>query len=279
MIIRELSAGVVVATFALCCASFANAQDVAVSRVAEQIQYRVVDQFPRDARLFTQGLEWHDGRFIESSGGYGVSVIAETNPATGALLRAKILPREVFAEGLTRWHDRIVQLTWREGLAFIFDLDLQLIGSWRYTGEGWGLTHDEHHFIMSDGSARLSFRRRDDFTVARTVTVTDGGQPVTQLNELEYAHGHVFANLWHSDRIAMIDPKDGKVRAWLDLSALRDRFDKPAGWNAAEHVLNGIAYHPDSGHFYVTGKCWPRLFELQLDLPLQQPPMRAESHQ
>src|SRR5262249_49768482 len=159
-----------------------------------------------------------------------------------------------FAEGLALAGDRVVQLTWQSGLAFVYDLALDPVGRFRYDGEGWGLTFDGEHWLMSDGSDRIVARRRDDFAPVGEIRVRDGGQPVGQLNELEYAQGRLYANVWHSDRIAVIDPATGNVDAWVDFAPLRQGFAHPASWDENEDVLNGIAFDPANGHFYVTGK-------------------------
>ncbi len=231
------------------------------------LNHRVVAQFPHDEAHFTQGLEWHDGRLLESAGGYGVSALLEKKRANGATLRSISLHPELFAEGLTKFADRIFLLTWREQRAIVFDSEFRVQRVLRYVGEGWGLTNDGRQLIMSDGSANLMFRDPDSFAITRTVEVRDGDTPVTRLNELEYARGWVLANVWLTSRIAIISPVDGRVRGWLDLSALEQQLPKSANWVARDNVLNGIAYDADSGHLYVTGKRWPRLFEIDIEWP------------
>ena len=238
-----------------------------VMRVSEVLRYRVVAQFPHDIRHYTQGLEWHDGRFIESAGGYGVSALFAKKRANGETLRSISLPADVFAEGITKFRDRVFLLTWRERVALVFDDAFREQKRLRYDTEGWGLTNDDRQLIMSDGSARLTFRDPESFETTRTIVVTDSGAPVMRLNELEYVRGHVLANVWQTSRIAMIDPSDGQVRAWLELAALEARLHKQADWDAVDNVLNGIAYDRKSGHLYVTGKRWPLLFELAVDWP------------
>jgi len=235
--------------------------------VSEVISYRVVNEFPHDITHYTQGLEWHEGRFTESSGGYGVSALFDKKRANGATMRSISLPRAVFAEGLTRFSDQIFLLTWREQIAYVFSPTFSLLNTFNYDGEGWGLTHDDTHLIMSDGSERLSYRDPKTFALIRQIRVMEGRTPIRQLNELEYARGHVLANVWQTDRIAMIDPRSGQVRAWLNLSALHRRLHKSSDWDPVDNVLNGIAYDPDTGHLYVTGKRWPRLFELEVAWP------------
>ncbi len=231
---------------------------------APAIEWRVLASLPHDAQHFTQGLALHDGQLFESTGLYGASALHVKELRSGRSLRSTRLPRSWFAEGMTIWQGRIVMLTWRERIAQWFDLDLRPLHRFEYSGEGWGITHDARQLITSDGSARLAFRDADSFAVERAVTARDGARSITGLNELEYARGLIFANVWQTDRIAAIDPADGTVRGWLDLSALRLRFKKPAHWNPVEHVLNGIAYDAQTDRFYVTGKCWPVLFELEI---------------
>ncbi|MEQ1439848.1 glutaminyl-peptide cyclotransferase [Fontimonas sp. SYSU GA230001] len=237
---------------------------------AQTLSWRVIRTLPHDVSHFTQGLEIHRGRLLESVGRYGRSALYEKSLDTGAVMRQAPFPRDWFAEGVTVAHDRIIVITWLEQIAQVFDLDLRPVAQLRYSGEGWGLTHDGTHLIMSDGSATIRFRNAGDFSVAREIVVKDGAQPVTRLNELEYARGRIYANVWMSDRVAVIDPRSGRVDAWLDFAALRLRLRKPPGWDEREHVLNGIAYDTASDHFYLTGKCWPSLFEVALDaLPAQ----------
>ncbi|HEY0972930.1 MAG TPA: glutaminyl-peptide cyclotransferase [Solimonas sp.] len=257
--------------FALVACASSRIDYVGEMQVATVLQPRIVATFPHDETHFTQGLEWRDGRLLETAGGYGVSGLFEKKRANGAVLRRFDLPREVFAEGLTRIDDRLFVLTWRERIAFVFSPDFQLQRSFRYDGEGWGLTNDGAQLIMSDGSARLSFRDPETFAIVRRVDVRDGDAPVEWLNELEYARGWVLANVWQTDRIAMIDPRNGRVRAWLDLSALPARLQGSRRLIPREDVLNGIAYDPGSGHLYVTGKRWPQLFEIAIDWPALPP--------
>jgi glutaminyl-peptide cyclotransferase len=182
--------------------------------------------------------------------------------ATGAVVRRKMLDKTLFGEGVGFDGARIVQLTWRSGIALAYDARLNNTGAFRYDGEGWGLTFDGHEWLMSDGSDRITRRSRADFAATGVISVRDGALPVVQLNELEFAQGLLYANVWHSDRIAVIDPASGAVRGWIDLAGLRKGFARPA-----EHVLNGIAFNPGNGHFYVTGKCWPVLYEIRLSTP------------
>lgn len=246
---------------------------IAATREASQapflLGFRVMRELPHDVSHYTQGLAWHEGKLIESAGRYGHSALYEKDHASGRVAREVRLPRNQFAEGATIFGDEVVQLTWREGVAHVWDRLFRPLRKLRYAGEGWGITHDGRALITSDGSDALSFRDPADFSVTRMLPVHAAGRPVVRLNELEYARQRIFANVWLSDRIVVIDPADGRVEAWLDLAALKTRFDKPQGWQAHEHVLNGIAYDADGDRFFVTGKCWPRLFELKIE-PLPQ---------
>lgn len=255
-----MPAALACALFAALCAGFANAGD----RGAASLQYEIVATHPHDAASFTQGLQWHDGRLVESGGGYGRSALTLRAVRDSTPLKRRALGPEYFGEGVAGDGRRFVQLTWRSGVAFVYDLALRPVGRHAYDGEGWGLAWDGSRWLMSDGSSRIVARDRETFAPSGHFDVTDGGRPVARLNELEFARGRLYANVWYSDRVAVINPASGTVEHWLDLSALRKGFVKPAGWDEHENVLNGIAFDPASGHFFVTGKFWPVLYELRL---------------
>ena len=208
-----------------------------------------------------------DGALAESRGLHGRSAVTIGSVASGKVSRRHDLDARYFGEGLAVAGDRLLQLTWRSGRAFLYDRKLHPLGEYRYTGEGWGLAYDGNNWLMSDGSGRLQRRAAEDFSPTGELRITDHGRPVTQLNELEYARGRIYANVWHTDRVAVIDASSGAVESWIDFAALRAGFVKPEGWDEAEHVLNGIAWDPSRGHFYVTGKCWPLLYEVRLLAP------------
>lgn len=221
--------------------------------------YTVVSTYPHDDGAFTQGLVYSGGELFESTGLYEESSLRRVTLQTGAVQQAVWLADEFFAEGLALWGDRLLQLTWRENTCFIWDaVTFAADGSFPYSGEGWGLTHDGRRLIMSDGSATLSFRDPDTFVELGSVEVTDDGGPVTLLNELEWIRGEVFANKFTTDLIARIDPGTGEVIAWIDLTGLLDPV--PPGAN----VLNGIAWDDDGERLFVTGKWWPYLYEIEL---------------
>jgi glutamine cyclotransferase len=223
--------------------------------------FRVVRSYPHDATAYTQGLIYRDGFLFESTGLHGRSTLRKVYLETGAVVRQHRLDSAYFAEGLAEWNDQLVQLTWRSNVAFVYELaTFAPRRTFAYTGEGWGLTRDREGFILSDGTDQLRYLHSDTFREVRRVTVTDGGLPVRALNELEYVRGEVYANVWHTDRIARIEPRSGRVTGWIDLRGLLSttyRLD-------AEAVLNGIAYDAVGNRLFVTGKLWPRLFEIEV---------------
>lgn len=223
--------------------------------------YEVVNTLPHDARAFTQGLLYHEGSLIESTGQYGESTLREVELSTGKVLRKVDVPPQFFAEGAALLDGKIYQLTWTNGIGFIYDArTFERVGQFRYDGEGWGLTSDGRSLILSDGTNQLRFLDPKTFNVVRTVNVVDRGRPLRELNELEFVKGEIFANVWHDDRIARIDPESGAVRGWIDLAGLLPAGEASSG----EAVLNGIAYDEAGDRLFVTGKLWPKLFEIRL---------------
>jgi glutamine cyclotransferase len=220
----------------------------------------VLDRYPHDPNAFTQGLLYHGGKLYESTGRRGQSSLRRVDIRTGRVERRQDVESSYFAEGLALVGDRLYQLTWQAGTVFVYALeDFQRIGSYRYEGEGWGLTYDGESLVMSDGSATLRFIDPDGFDVLRTVTVTYDGSPVRNLNELEYIDGEVWANVWYDERVVRIDPADGSVLGWIDLSALY-----PVDRRPSEAVVNGIAWDAEADRIFVTGKLWPAIFEISL---------------
>lgn len=223
---------------------------------------RVVRSYPHDRQAFTQGLEFVDGVLYESTGLNGRSGIRKVNLETGQVLQIQPLDAAYFGEGITVWKNRIVQLTWQSGLGFVYDRQtLQQQRTFRYTGEGWGLTHDGTRLIMSDGSSSGTLRLLDPESLKQVgaLMVKDAGRPVAGLNELEFVKGEILANVWQSERIAVISPSSGRVTAWIDLRGLLDPREA-----AGIDVLNGIAYDAKGDRLFVTGKLWPRIFEIQI---------------
>jgi glutamine cyclotransferase len=223
--------------------------------------YEVVNVYPHDTSAFTQGLVFHQGALYESTGLNTLSSLRRVELETGKVLVHKKLSDEFFAEGLALFNGRLYQLTWQSHRGFVYDLDsFNQLREFEYTGEGWGLTRDTRSLIMSDGTSRIRFLNPDTFEVQRVITVQDNGRDITQLNELEYIKGEIYANIWLTDRIARIDPQSGKVNSWVNLSGLLS----PEDLSRPVDVLNGIAYDEASDRLFVTGKNWPKLFEIKV---------------
>jgi glutamine cyclotransferase len=223
--------------------------------------YEVVREYPHDAEAFTQGLLFADGFLYESTGLWGSSTVRQVELETGKVFRTHALPDVYFGEGLTLWQDRLIQLSWKNGIAFVYRRDdFSPIRTFTYPTEGWGLTHDGASLIMSDGSDTLRFLDPDTFRATRSIQVRYGTKPVFELNELEYIRGEIFANVWGADYIARISPASGQVVGWIDLRGLlpeSDRTDRTG-------ELNGIAYDAGGDRLFITGKRWPKLFEIRL---------------
>jgi glutaminyl-peptide cyclotransferase len=234
---------------------------------ASLLGFKVVKTFPHDPTHYTEGLVFQNGNLLESAGQYGESGLYEIDIQSGKTLRSRKIDSQFFAEGIAVSQDRIIQLTWREQTAFVYDLAFNPLATLQYGGEGWGLANmnNEKELVMSDGTPILKFLDASDYHFLRKITVHDGSREIMRINELEAANGLIYANVWLTDMIAVIDPADGRVVNWLDLSPLKAMFKKPAKWNEVDNVLNGIAYDPRSGHFYVTGKCWPALYEIKIE--------------
>ena len=223
--------------------------------------YEIINTYPHDTAAFTQGLVYYQGLLYESTGLNGQSSIRKVDLQTGQVLKKVDVSPQFFAEGLALLNGRAYQLTWQSRRGFIYDLDsFQQLDTFSYTSEGWGLTHDGQSLIMSDGTNQIRFLNPNTFEVQRTINVHDNSQPIDHLNELEYIKGEIYANIWLTDRIAKIDPQSGRVTAWLNLTGLLLPEDHvPEGG-----VLNGIAYDEAHDRLFVTGKLWPKLFEIKL---------------
>ncbi len=234
--------------------TLATAAESPVSR------YRVVRAYPHDPGAFTQGLIYLEGNLYESTGLNGRSSLRMTELATGKVLQKIPVAYQYFAEGMTNFSGKLYQLTWQNGKAFVYDrFSFKLLREHAYTGEGWGLTNDGKRLILSDGTAQLRFIDPVTFAMTGKVTVTDQGRPIDRLNELEYVRGEIFANVWQTDLIARISPATGKVLGWIDLSGLLTPVE-----SQGVDVLNGIAYDAKQDRLFVTGKLWPKLFEIKL---------------
>lgn len=220
--------------------------------------YQVQEMFPHDTNAFTQGFVYDDGALYEGTGLVGRSSLRRVDLPSGAIEQQVDLPSPYFGEGVDVWDTEIVQLTWRHGRGFVYARDtFASLREFRYSGEGWGITHDEHGWIMSDGTHLLRILDRETFAVERQLAVHDRGEPVRNLNELEYIQGEIWANVWQTDLIARIDPASGEVVGWVDLSGLLT----PEQRRTAD-VLNGIAYDAANDRILVTGKFWPFVFHI-----------------
>lgn len=223
--------------------------------------YRILNVYPHDVDAYTQGLVYDDGVLYEGTGLNEKSTLRMVDLKDGTVLQYHELAPEYFGEGVTIFGDRIIQLTWKANTGFYYDkASFILIEQFYYPTEGWGLTHDGKRLIMSDGSDVIRFLIPETFEEVSRISVTDHEGPVSNLNELEYINGEIFANVWPTDRIVKINPLTGKVTAWIDLTGLLKKQDR----NAQVDVLNGIAYDAERDRLFVTGKHWPKLFEIEL---------------
>jgi len=223
--------------------------------------YSIVNVYPHDKNAFTQGLVFENGVLYESTGLYGNSTLRRVELETGKILQLYALPNQFFGEGITIFDDKIIQLTWQSHRGFAYDKDsFDLLQEFDYPTEGWGITNDGSRLIMSDGTATLYFLDPVTFEKVGQIEVHDNG-PVTDLNELEYIKGEVYANIWKEEKIAIINPQTGQVKGWIDLTGIQD-LENPD----ANDVLNGIAYDAKEDRLFVTGKRWSQLFEI---IPLE----------
>jgi glutamine cyclotransferase len=223
--------------------------------------YEIVNVYPHDKNAFTQGLIFYDGTLYESTGLYGYSTLRRVELATGNILQLYNLSNQFFGEGITIFDDKIIQLTWRSNKGFVYDKHtFELLQDFSYPTEGWGITHNGSLLIMSDGTATLYFLDPETFGKVRQIEVYDAG-PVTELNELEYINGEIYANIWKKDKIVVINPQTGRVKGWINLEGIQDAENRDP-----ENVLNGIAYDAKEDRLFVTGKRWSQLFEIKLIL-------------
>lgn len=223
--------------------------------------YEIVRVYPHDPEAFTQGLVYEGGFLYESTGLHGRSSLRKVELETGQVVKIHRLPVEFFGEGLTIWRDRLIQLTWHERTGFVYDKEtFRVLRTFTYATEGWGLTHDGRWLIRSDGTATLYFLDPETFHEVKRLEVRDRGRPVPFLNELEYIRGEIYANVWQTDCLVRISPRTGQVLGWVDLTGLLSAEDHARPVD----VLNGIAYDAERDRLFVTGKLWPKLFEIRL---------------
>jgi glutaminyl-peptide cyclotransferase len=223
--------------------------------------YKVVAIYPHSTESYTEGFFYLDGKFYEGTGRNGQSAVMALDPKTGKPTVQHILPPQYFGEGIVDWGPHLLEWTWKSEICFVYDrATLQLVTQFNYKGEGWGITRTAAELITSDGSATLTFREPNTFLETHHIVVKDDGKSIDNLNELEFVKGEIYANVWHSDRIARIAPQDGHVIAWIDLTGLLPAAQK----TEAEAVLNGIAYDAQHDRLFVTGKLWPTIFEIKI---------------
>jgi glutamine cyclotransferase len=224
-------------------------------------KFKILNIYPHDQNAFTQGLFFEEGFLYEGTGLNGQSALRKINLKTGDILKIHKLPQEFFGEGIVLYNDKIIQLTWKSHVGFVYDKNsFKLLGTFFYPTEGWGITYDGKQLIMSDGTANLYFLNPETLKVTRRIEVRDQNIPVTKLNELEYVRGEIFANVWLTNRIARIDPQSGRVTGWIDLKGLSPFKDSDNEMKA----LNGIAYDANNNRLFVTGKLWPNIYEIKL---------------
>lgn len=241
-------------------ASMSAAQKPAAKAAAPVATYRVVKSYPHDRQAFTQGLQYVGGVLYEGTGQNGQSGIRKVKLETGDVLQQQPLDAKYFGEGITVWGDTLVQLTWQSEVGFVYDVKtFKQTRTFTYAGEGWGLTHDGKRLIMSDGTSALRFLDPASFKETGRIVVHDGATKVDRLNELEVVRGDVLANVWQTERIARISLKTGDVLGWVDLTGLLDAREA-----AGADVLNGIAYDAVGDRLFVTGKWWPKVFEIKI---------------
>jgi glutamine cyclotransferase len=226
--------------------------------------YNITNTYPHDRDAFTEGLIFEDGVLYEGTGLLEQSTLRRVELETGAVLQIRELSDQFFGEGITIYGDKIIQLTWQSNIGFVYDKDsFELLQEFNYSTEGWGITHDGERLIMSDGTSTLHFLDPQTFEEISQLEVFDNDGPVTRLNELEYIQGEIYANVWQTDLVARIAPETGRVIGWIDLRGLLTAEDRLEPVD----VLNGIAYDAEADRLFVTGKLWPKLFEIELISP------------
>jgi glutamine cyclotransferase len=250
--LRPLLAALVLSCFLPCAHSFA---------AAPILGYKVVAHYPHSTENYTEGFFYLDGLFYEGTGIAGHSALFAIQPETGNPVQKRALAPQYFGEGIVDWGPNVYQWTWKSQICFVYDrFSLRPVKQLTYTGEGWGMTRTSKEIITSDGSATLRFRDPETFKETHHIVVKDGARVIDELNELEFIKGEIYANVWHSDMIARINPHDGHVISWIDLSGLLPPEQKVN----EESVLNGIAYDARRDRLFVTGKQWPTVFEIKV---------------
>lgn len=234
---------------------------VGLSAQTPVYDYRIIAKYPHLTSSYTEGFFYKDGLFFEGTGLEGHSQVLVLQPSTGKPVQHADIPSQYFGEGIVDVGPNLLEWTWQTHIGFVIDrASMRPVSTFQYTGEGWGMTRTKTELITSDGSSTLRFRDPATFAETRSMVVTDGGTPVTELNELEYVKGEIYANVWHSDRIARISPLDGHVTGWIDCTGLLPASERPN----PEAVLNGIAYDAQHERLFVTGKQWPWVFQIKL---------------
>lgn len=250
-----------VVTLCLFCGCQAEQSPAPAVQAVPEYKAVIVNSYPHDERAFTQGLVYHNGLLYESTGIYGKSSLRKSVPETGETVKKISLPPSIFAEGLALYSNHLIQITWHSETGYVYDSSsFELLKTFRYKGEGWGLCCDGNRLIMSDGSAVLRFLDPETFEPQGRLEVTAAGKPLANLNELEFVDGLIYANVWQSDRIACINPETGAVEKWINCEGLR-----PHSALMTEDVLNGIAWDPEGKRLFVTGKLWNVLYEVTLE--------------
>ena len=269
---RPLSVGVLVLVVASFVAIFAPSAPGGLNDLLAQVSfkvprrfpvygYQILHTYPHDPAAFTQGLVYLNGFLYESTGLQGQSTFRKVDLTTGQVLQSKSMGAQYFGEGLAILSGKAYQLTWLDQQGFVYDVQsFSDLATFNYAGQGWGLTTDGHSLIMSNGSNRLSFFNPTTMAIERTIDVFESGRALTMLNELEYINGEIFANVWLTDRIVRIDPANGSLKSWIDMSGLLP----PSERLSSDNVLNGIAFDQATGRIFVTGKRWPKLFEIKI---------------
>lgn len=253
--------GLLVLTGALFINHSSNLQPSANSNVIPVYTYKIVNTYPHDRSAFTEGLVFKDGVLYEGTGLHGYSTLRRVKLETGEILQIRELLPQFFGEGVTIYGNKIIQLTWQSHTGFVYDkYSFKLLQEFNYPDEGWGITHNGKHLIISDGTETLHFLDPETFEEVSQIEVSANDIPITRINELEYIQGEIYANIWHTERIARIDPLTGQVIGWIDLKGILSPKDD----SKAVDVLNGIAYDAKNDRLFVTGKFWPKLFEIEL---------------